>query len=376
MKIAVNTRLLLKDKLDGIGRFSAESLRLITQNHPEHQFLFIFDRPFDDSFIFSSNIEPIVINLPTRHPFLWKIWFDLLLPPKLKKHNPDLFFSPDGWLSLKTNTPSLPVIHDLNFEHYPEHLPPSYRKYYRKYFPQFARKAVRIATVSEFSKRDLVNEYELQAEKIDVVHNGPNPNFKPVGSEMKKKIQHEFSGGKPFLLFVSTIHPRKNIVNLLKAFEEFCNKSELDFCLILAGHKMWWTTEMENTLNNMKHKTNVVFTGRVSEEKLNQLMGTAEAFVYPSLFEGFGIPVLEAMQAGTPVITSESTSMPEVGGKAALYVNPDSPESIANQMLKITGNEHLRSELIEKGKIQASRFSWEKTADKLWESITKAIDEA
>ena len=122
MKIAVNTRLLLKDKLEGIGWFSYETLKRITTQHPEHQFYFIFDRPFTDEFIFSYNIEPVVIGPPARHPVLWYYWFEFRLPGLLKKINPDIFLSPDGYLSLKSHFKSIAVIHDLNFIHYP--LPP------------------------------------------------------------------------------------------------------------------------------------------------------------------------------------------------------------------------------------------------------------
>ena len=123
MKIAVNTRLLLKDKLEGIGWFTYENLKRITAEHPEHQFLFLFDRKYHEDFIFSSNVTPVVCGLPTRHPYLWKLWFDYTVPKVLKKQKADLFLSTDGFLSLKTNVKSLPVIHDINFVHNPNDLP-------------------------------------------------------------------------------------------------------------------------------------------------------------------------------------------------------------------------------------------------------------
>src|SRR5512147_3242428 len=150
MIIAVNTRLLIPGKIEGIGRFSLETLRIITQNHPEHRFVFIFDRPFSDEFIFSSNIIPEIAFPPARHPFLWYAFFEFGIPRILNKYAPSLFFSPDGWLTLNTKTRSLPVIHDLNFFHYPEFLPFTVRQYYNYFFPRFIRKADRIVTVSEF----------------------------------------------------------------------------------------------------------------------------------------------------------------------------------------------------------------------------------
>ena len=138
MKIAVNTRLLLKNKLEWIGWFSTETLKRITTQHKEHQFYFIFDRKYDDAFIFSDNITPVVIPPQARHPVLYYIWFENSIPRLLKKLQPDLFFSPDGYLSLTTKVRSMNVFHDLNFEHYPADLPFSERTYYRHFFPLYA----------------------------------------------------------------------------------------------------------------------------------------------------------------------------------------------------------------------------------------------
>src|SRR3989304_8480792 len=145
---AVNTRLLLKNKLEGIGWFAYESLKRITQQHKEHKFIFIFDRKYDEEFIFSDNITPVVVGPKTRHAFLWYYWFEFQIPKVLKKHKADLFLSPDGFLSLCTDVKSLNVIHDLNFEHYPNDVPYFARRFYKNNFPKYAQKAKRIATVS------------------------------------------------------------------------------------------------------------------------------------------------------------------------------------------------------------------------------------
>ncbi len=187
MLIAVNTRLLLKDKLEGIGWFTYESLKRITKNHPEHQFLFLFDRPFAEEFIFSDNVSPIVVGPQSRHPFLWYWWFEQSLPKILHKQEPDLFLSPDGFLPLSYTATAgskpckfLPVIHDLHFEHYPQDIPFLARKYFQKYFPKYAKKANRIATVSEYSKQDISKLYKISIDKIDVVYDGANEAYKPA----------------------------------------------------------------------------------------------------------------------------------------------------------------------------------------------------
>ena len=186
MVIAVNTRLLLKDKLEGIGRFTCETLRIITKKHPEHQFVFIFDRKFSPEFIFSNNITPVVAFPQARHPILWYGFFEWGIPPVLKKHNADLFLSPDGWLSLRSKTRSMAVIHDLNFFHFPEFIPWHIMQYYSYYFPRFVQKADRIATVSEFTRSDIVSRFHYDPSKIDVVYNGANDIFKPIDETGKQ----------------------------------------------------------------------------------------------------------------------------------------------------------------------------------------------
>jgi hypothetical protein len=156
MTIAVNTRLLQKERLEGIGAVIYNTMKEITIAHPEHHFFFIFDRDFDDEFLFSDNITPLIIGPQARHPFLFYWWFEHSIPGLLKDIRADLFISPDGYLSLSSKVKSISIIHDLNFEEYPEHFPWLIKKYYHYYFPRFAKRADRIATVSEFSKRDII----------------------------------------------------------------------------------------------------------------------------------------------------------------------------------------------------------------------------
>jgi len=371
--IAVNARLLLKDKLEGIGRFAHETLKRITVAHPEHEFIFLFDRKFDEEFIYSSNINPVIISPPARHPLLWYWWFEHSLPKFFKNVKADLFLSPDGYLSLKANVRSLPVIHDINFEHYPDSLPSTFSRYYRYYFPRYARKAARIATVSEFSKGDIASTYSINPEKIDVVYNGVSEGFIPLDEKSIQQTQNKYSDGVPYFLFTSAIHERKNIQNLLKAFDLFRNGVSENVKLILAGNKKWWTASMEQVYASMQHKDDVILTGRISDNELQQLTGSALAMVYVSLFEGFGVPVLEAMRSHVPVIASDTTSLPEVCGDAALLVAPDSVSAIAEALQKMWRDPALRKSFIEKGVHRSENFTWNKTADLLWKSVEKAM---
>jgi len=374
LKIAVNTRLLLKNKLEGIGWFTYESLKRIVLEHPEHEFYFIFDRKYDDSFIFADNVKPMVIGPQARHPVLHYIWFEHSIPAALKKIQPDIFLSPDAYCSLNTSVKTLVVLHDLNFEHYPEGMPWMVRKYYRYFTPRFAKKATRIATVSEFSKKDIMGQYGISADKIDVVYNGANESFTPVENQTRSQVKQKYTEGEDFFVFIGALNPRKNLSNLFRAFDIYKKGNNPSVKLVVVGEKMWWTGDIKEAYQNMQYKQDVVFTGRLEPEELYKVVGSALAVAYVSIFEGFGIPIVEAWYAETPVITSNVTAMPEIAGEAALIVNPFEPENIANAMKSITFDDGLRKELIERGRKRREMFSWEKTAKNLWASIEKTLE--
>jgi glycosyltransferase involved in cell wall biosynthesis len=372
--IAVNTRMLRSGKMEGIGNFTYEAFRRITVAHPEHQFLFLFDRKYDQEFIFSPNVIPVIVPPPARHPFLWYIWCQWSLPAVFKKYKPDLFVGTDGYLSLRTKTKQLSVIHDIHFMHQPEDMPFFIRQFFLRMFPKFSRRADRIVTVSEFTADDVVKIYGIERRKIDVVYNGAADGFKPLEEKRKEQIRLKFSGGKPYFLFIGAIHKRKNISRLLHAFEKFKESISNPVQLIFAGNKRWWTDEMDSVLKAMNFKNEVIFTGRISDEDLYDITGAALAITYVSAFEGFGIPIVEGMKAGVPVLTSNITAMPEVAGNAALLCDPFSVESIYDGLVKLYNDEDLRSGLIAAGHDRQRNFSWDKTAEGLWEAIVKTAN--
>lgn len=374
MKIVVNTRLLLKNKLEGIGWFTYEAFKRITRNHPEHEFYFLFDRKYSEDFIFSENVHPVVIYPPARHPLMWIIWFEYSVPRVLKKLKPDLFVSPDGFLTLKTEVPQLPVIHDINFYHRPKDIPYSSRLYYRHYFPKFANIAKRIVTVSEFSKHDICDSYYISPDKVDVVYNGASQEYRPLTPEEIKATKQKYTGGHDYFMFIGSLHPRKNVSGLLSAFDKFVEKYRTDHKVVIVGEKMFFTSELDTTYNQMRYGDDVVFTGRLDTSELKFVLGAATAMVFVPFFEGFGIPIVEAMYAGVPVIASNTTSLPEVAGDAALYVDPNDVDDIASAMHKIVVDDELRNELIERGNRQRDKFSWDTTAEKLWQSIEKCLN--
>jgi len=373
LKIAVNTRFLLKNKLEGFGHFTNETLKRITQRHPEVQFCFIFDRPYDVSYIYGPNVKAVVLHPQARHPLLWYLWFEVSTAIWLKINKPDLYLCMDGYACMNTSAKQVTVMHDLAFEHFDDSIKSYQLRYMRKNSPLFAHKVNRIATVSEYSKADIVEKYKIKADKIDVVYNGANHLYKVLEDSEKEKIKQTYTQGKDYFVYVGSIHPRKNVKRLLEAFDEYKTLSGSDKKLLLVGRMAWQTSDVNDTVQAMKHKVDVVFTGYVSDEELANCVGAAFALCYVSLFEGFGIPIVEAMKSGVPVVCSNISSMLEVGLNASIQVNPYEIKEITNAMLFLEKENDVRTSLIQKGLQRQHDFTWDKTAQKLWDCCMKVI---
>jgi len=370
MVIAVNTRFLLEE-LEGYGYFIHELFKVLVQKHPEHQFYFLFDRPHNNRFSYGPNVLPLIVSPKARHPLLWKYWYNIKITRILKKIKADVFVSPDGFCSLTSTIPQCLVIHDLGFLHYPKTYKTSHIRYFKRNTPRFLKKATTIVTVSEFSKNDIIKNYRITPGQIEVIYNGVKEAFQPLAFHQKAVFKDKHTDGKEYFIYAGAIQPRKNLINLLKAFSIFKKRLQSNMKLVIAGRMAWKNQEFLQLINSYKYKSDVVLTGYLPEQELAGLMASAYALVYPSLFEGFGVPVAEAMKCRVPVLTSENTSMQEVAGDAGLYFDPNNYVDIAEKMMLIYKDESLRNRLIEKGGSIANRFNWEQTADRLWNIILK-----
>jgi glycosyltransferase involved in cell wall biosynthesis len=372
-KIAVNTRLLRSNQMDGIGWFAFNVLRQLVKEQPKIEFHFFFDSPLSTEFQFGDNVVAHKLFPPAKHALLNVVWSEYSVKGKLQKIKPDLYLSPDGMLCLSWDGPQYGVIHDINFMHHPEFLKPSNRKFYRRYFPQYAKKACRLATVSEYSKQDIAATFNIPSENIDVVYCGVNDFIHSSSKEEILQTREKYTGGKPFFLFVGTLSPRKNIEGVLKAFDQYKTESGQDTKLVIAGGSMYKTGQVHEVWNKMRFTKDVVFTGRLANSELNKLYGSALSLVFVPFFEGFGIPLIEAMQAEIPVIASNTTSVPEVAGEAALFADPHNISEIKDAMLRINSDNRFRDSLIEKGKLRKQQFTWEKTTSLLWEGMMRCL---
>lgn len=370
MIVAVNTRLLLPGKMEGIGWFTYEIVKRMVQHHPDIQFHFFFDRPYDAAFVFGPNVKAHVVRPPVRHPLLFDWWYNWSVPRLLRRIKADVFVSMDGFCSLRTPVPQIVTIHDLNFMHFPEHVSHRYRRFLPKRTAQYVNGPAALTTVSHFSADDLRKTFGLQ-KPVEVIYNAASDVFQPLAQQEVENLRQRLTAGRPYFLFVSSIHPRKNLPRILKAYDLWRSQSGNDYALVIVGRRFWQNAELDQVWKSMQFRDDVIFAGSMEQADLARTTAAAHALVYTSLYEGFGIPIVEAMRCGVPVLTSNVSSMPEIAGDAALLVDPYRVEAIASGMQRLADEPQLHRQLSEAGRQRAHCFDWNTSAEKYWQLILK-----
>jgi len=358
--------------MEGIGRFSHQVLRRLVRRRSEDEFVFLFDRPFDPAFLYAPNVTGHVLPPPARHPWLWYLWFEWAVPFAIRRFGADCLLSPDNFSSLRSPVPAVVVIHDLAYLHYPEHIPRHMLPFLRRYTPRYCRRAAQLLAVSEYTRRDLIRQFDIPPERIHLTCNGPREGLRPLTEHEAHRARARYSQGRPYFLYVGAVHPRKNVHRLIQAFDRFKTRTASPAKLLLAGRFAWKADAVRMAWERARHRQDVHFLGYVSDGELPALLGGALALAYVSLFEGFGIPVLDALQADVPVITSNVSSLPEVAGRAGLLVAPESTDAIAQAMEQLWLHPRLREELKALGKEQRGKFSWERAVD----GVDRALQQA
>jgi glycosyltransferase involved in cell wall biosynthesis len=371
MVIAVNTRFLIKDELTTYGNFIFETFSRITKSHPQHTFIFIFDRPWHTSFLFSENVIPVATGPQAKHPAQWYIWYNIKIPGVLKRYKADVFISPDGFCSLATKIPQCLLIYDLAFLHDHASMNKSHFLFYKKFTPRFIKKSKIVFTVSEFTKAQITQQYPLDADKIKVVYEGSNENFRPVSVEEREEVKTKYAGGNEYFIYTGEIGSNKNLVNLLKAFSAFKKRQKSNMQLLIAGKPGFKYDEFMEDLRLFRFKEEVKLLDHLLQQQLAKVTASAYAMVYP-LRLGFGTQVLQAIKSAVPVITSPRSAMAEICGDAALYADPENFRDIAIKMMLIFKDENLRKALIERAIINARKYDWNTTAGLLWNAIETA----
>jgi len=362
-----------KNSVKSTSYFLYETFSRITRNQPNHQFIFLFDKPFTDELIFNTNVTAHTVSPLASTPLKWKYWYDVKIPGLLKKYKADVFVGGNGFCSLYTKIPQCLLAPDLTYIQFPKSIQKLQALYLKKYIAKQIQKASTIAVYSEFSKQEIKNNFNQDASKINVIYKGINEIFRPVTNEEKENTKSKYTDGKEFFMVAGTIHSRKNLINLLKAFSIFKKRQQTGMKLVLSGRLSWNYGSFLEKLESYKYRNDVIVTGLLQDSDLALLTGSAYALIQVSNYENFGSSVLQAMQCDVPVITVADSAMEEITQGAALYANAASSEDIAEKMKLLYKDENLKKELIRKGQKVAPAYSWDRTAALCWQAIENAV---
>lgn len=371
MKIAVNARFLLKGRLEGLGWYSHEILRRMVQSHPEDDFYFFFDRPFDASFIYGKNVVPVVLNPPARHPLLWYLWFEWSIPRALQKINADVFFSPDTYLSLGTGTPTVLTVHDLIPLERPKQIPYLARKYYQYFLPKYVQRAAHLIAISHDVRKTVLRLSTRNQAEITVAYNGVRSEFKQISEKEQKEIQEKYASGQPYIFYTGSLNKRKNIDRLIQAFDAFKQRTKSSVKLLIAGKKGWEIAEIEAAYAQALWKDDIEFLGYVENNEQVRLMAACDLFTYLSLDEGFGLPLLEAMKCGVPVLASDIPVFREVAGEAVFYANPKDRSAIGESIERLLSDRLYAKSKMEIAAKQVGKYSWDTAAATVYTALKK-----
>lgn len=357
MHIAIDARLVYYTRA-GIGQYTLRLTEALAAAFPGDRFTLLQDHRSPQPLVRAPNVTIARTRVPAHHPLEQH-----LLPLTVQRLNADVFHSPDFIPPLRNRGRTVITIHDLAFLIYPHFLTRDAARYYGK-IDRAVRRADRIIAVSHSTKRDLVRMLGTPEDSVSVIYEAANPILQPIDrADAVQQVRERFGVPEDFVLFVGTIEPRKNIGGLLRAYRRLRDDYRLTPALVLlAGAPGWHNGDVYALVDSLRLKPHVFFLGEVDEEGLRALYNAARCLVHPAFYEGFGLPPLEAMACGTPVIVSDVSSLPEVVGDAGLLINPRHDEEITVALWRVLTNEALRAELRAKGLQRALSFSWERAA--------------
>jgi glycosyltransferase involved in cell wall biosynthesis len=340
----------------GIGQYTVRLVQALARVDRDDPFLLLQSRRDDRSLVNQPNFQRRDLWTPSHHRL--EQW---TLPLELAALDIDVLHSPDFIPPFHSQVGSVITIHDLAFLLYPQFLTPESARYYGQ-IDEAVHRADHIVAVSESTRDDIMQLLGVPGERITVIYEAANPLCRPMDrEEVSISLEKHYGITDDYLLFVSTIEPRKNLPNLLRAFRQLVNRGREEN-LLVVGRKGWLFDEVMEVTECLHLSDRVRFMGQVEAEQLVLLYNGARALVYPSFYEGFGLPPLEAMACGTPAVVSNVSSLPEVVGDAALQVDPDDEDGIAEAMERILEDEELRGRLVQRGLERSRQFSWERAA--------------
>jgi len=369
MNIGIDASRANKPHKTGVEWYSYHLIEEFKKIDKENHYFLYTDKPLQGELAkCPDNFQECILSWPfSRFWTLGRLSWEMLAG----KYQPDVLFVAAHTLPLIAPKRAVVTIHDIGFEHYPDLYPWADKIYHRFAFQVIKFLADKIITVSNYSKKDIVDFYKINEKKIDVVYNGYDSNKYRV-QETNKEILKKYNISSDFILFIGRLEEKKNTPRLIEAFGEFKKRNPEDkHQLVLVGKSGFGFDRVVQNIKKYNLEKDVVLPGWLSDDDLPLLLNSARAFVFPSLFEGFGIPVIEAMACGCPVICSNKTSLPEAAGEAALMFDPFKVEEIVSRLEQVLHNETVQESLRAKGLQQASNFSWNKCARETLNILTK-----
>ncbi len=353
----------------GIARYTRGVVGALARLGGEHEFLLVVvGGEAGDGFAMDLGENFSTRQLPLS-PRLWTVMWHRLrvpLPMDLFIGSVDVFHSPDYVLPPIRRGKTVVTIHDLSFLRYPEGAEPSLRRYLSSAVPRVAKEADVVVADSESTRRDVIDLLGVPPTRVEVVYPGVDEGFRPIDDpEALSKVKELYQLSGPFLLTVGTLEPRKNLIALLDAYAALRGENAFEHKLVIAGGEGWRYEGIFQRVTELSLEGDVSFLKYVPEQHLPALYCLADALVFPSVYEGFGLPPLEAMACGTPVVASNSSSLPEVIGEAGLMVPADDRDALAEAIRGLLEDSRLRAELVERGLARARKFPWLKTGQDL-----------
>jgi glycosyltransferase involved in cell wall biosynthesis len=346
----------------GLGRYAESLTRALAREMPEAPALFYNRETGVEPLAGLATLRASTVALGYK-PWRMAVWLGQLARVSFNRLLPEatLFHATEHLLMPLRGIPSVLTVHDLIFHHLPEHHKPLNRWYLTWTLPLYCRRADHVIAVSEATRQDLLATYQLPPEKVSVVYEAPAPHFRPAPEAAQAQVRAHYGLPDRYLLYVGTIEPRKNLTRLLAAWAPLYQAGEVP-PLVLVGKRGWLSGDFFAALAASPARDGVMMTGYVDDADLPALYSAATAFVFPSLYEGFGLPPLEAMACGTPVTCAASPPLPEIVGDAALTFNPTDVAAMADALCRIVADADLREELREHGLTRAATFSWDRAA--------------
>ncbi len=380
MKIGIEGQRLFREKKHGMDMVALELIRNLQQLDTRNEYT-VFVSPDTDDKVLQEKANFRIVRLDGG---FYPLWEQVALPRAAKSAGCELLHCTSNTAPLNTDIPLVVTLHDIIYmeKSYLGILSGSgttYQKfgnaYRRMVIPRIIKKSRKIITVSHFEKNRIGEFFGMQGDpRLTAVYNGVSEHFRPVTDAVElARVKQKYALPDHYFFFLGNTDPKKNTKGTLKAFSDFVKQTGSDIKLVMLDYDREELGRILDEINDKEMISRIVLTGYVVNTDLPAIYGQCEVFLYPSLRESFGIPMLEAMACGIPVITSNSSSMPEVAGDAAILIDPFKPEEITAAMVRLTGNEKLRNELITKGEIQAAKFSWKVMAEQVLEIYSEVL---